>query len=252
VKILLFDVELVPNLATVWSIWNQNIGTNQLLETSRVMCFAAKWIGKKDVIFDSEVKSSHQEMIKHLYDLLNEADAVITYNGDKFDIGVMNREFLLYGYEPPEAYHSIDLLKVVKKRFRFVSNKLDHVCKELGLGGKVEHEGHQLWLDCMNKDAKAWKKMEKYNKRDVTLLESLYDRLLPWIKNHPNHALYNDDMRPLCTNCGSADIVKKGVETTSTVVYQRYRCKSCGTPLRGRTSLLEKDRRSSILTQSKS
>lgn len=250
-KILLWDAELAPNLATVWSIWNQNIGINQLLETSRLMCFAAKWLGKKEIIFDSEYKSSHKEMVEKLWELLDEADAVVTYNGDKFDRGVINREFLLYGMEPPSPYHSIDLLRVVKKRFRFVSNKLDHVCQELGLGKKVEHEGHQLWLDCMNKKAKAWKKMETYNKQDVKLLELLYYRLLPWIQNHPNWALYLDTDRPVCPNCGSKHVVKKGTETTLTMRYERFKCKPCGTPIRGRTSIVEKEEKKNILTQSK-
>ncbi len=57
----------------------------------------------------------------------------------------------------------------------------------------------------MNKDPAAWKVMEKYNKQDVLLLEKVYDRLLPWIKSHPNHHLFNGhvplDYLAISINC---------------------------------------------------
>lgn len=52
-KILLLDIETSPNVAHVWGLWQQNVGTNQLLEASEVMCWAAKWYGEKDVAFMS-------------------------------------------------------------------------------------------------------------------------------------------------------------------------------------------------------
>lgn len=235
-KLLFIDLELAPNMATVWGIWNQNIGINQLMETSRVMCYSAKWAGEKTYIFDSEHQSSHEEMIRNLYLLVEEADALCHYNGDKFDLPLINREFLLYGLVPPKPYKSIDLLRIVKRRFRFVSNKLDHVVKELHLGRKIKHEGHELWLKCMDGDEAAWKRMERYNKQDVVLLEKLYKKILPWIDTHPNKALYSLD-KMVCPNCGSSHLIKKGVEHLKTRSYQRYSCKFCGTHIRGTQSI---------------
>jgi len=250
-KKLLIDIELAPNLATVWGIWNQNIGINQLHDTARILCFAAKWHGEEEVFFMSEYADGRKKMLSAIYQLLEEADSVIHYNGRKFDIPHLNREFLEENWMPPDPYHQIDLLQTVKKKFRFVSNKLDHISQELGIGSKIEHEGHQLWLDCMAGDPKAWEKMETYNIQDVWLVEELYDRILPWISDHPNHALYveGDDM--VCPNCGGTHINKKGVEHTKTFSYQRYRCVDCGTPLRGRNTILSADKRKNIITQSK-
>jgi len=227
-KILHLDLELAPNLATVWGIFKQNIAINQLLETSRVMCFSAKWHGDKKVIFHSEHRDGHIKMIENLHHLMDEADAIVTYNGNGFDLKVANREFLLYSMNPPAPYKSIDLLATVRKQFRFVSNKLDHVSKELGLGQKTKHEGHELWLKCMEGDDAAWKTMEKYNKQDVLLTEKLYNRLLPWIDGHPHHALYVDDSKPVCRNCGSEHIKKEGFTTTLLGKYQQYSCTDCG------------------------
>lgn len=224
---------------------------NQLLETGSVICYSAKWVGGNKTIFDSEHRTPHKDMIKGLHNILSEADAVVTYNGKSFDLPTANKEFIKYRLPPPTPYHSIDLYQTIKKRFRFASNKLDHVSKELGLGQKEKHEGHQLWLDCMNGKRPAWKKMESYNKQDVVLLEGLYYRLLPWIKDHPNHGLYSDSERPVCTNCGSERVVRKGVERLKAGIYQRYRCVDCHTPLRGRYTLVDKEAGMNVLTQSK-
>jgi len=257
-RILLLDIELAPNLATVWSIWNQNIGLTQLHDTSRMLSYSAKWHTADTYFFGSEWTNGRDEMLSSLHSLLNEADAVVHYNGKRFDMPHINREFLEAGFLPPNPYHQVDLMLVVKKTFRFVSNKLDHVLTELGLTNKMFHEGHELWLKCMGfgdytdkqrKDAR--KVMEEYNIQDVYSLEELYNKLLPWIKSHPNHALYVDHDRPVCPNCGSDHIIKNGVETTKLMAYQRYRCKSCGTPIRGRNTVLPLNKRKLILTQSK-
>ena len=175
----MLDIETSPMSAYVWGLFDQNIGLNQMIDTSKVLCYTAKWYDDKEIYFDSIHKSRHKTMLKGIHDLLDMADAVITYNGNKFDLPVLNKEFLLHGFNPPSPYKQIDLLRTVRSNFRFPSNKLDYVAQRLGLGKKQEHEGHELWVKCMNGDKDAWKRMEKYNIQDVVLLENLYNSLLP-------------------------------------------------------------------------
>lgn len=226
-KILLLDIESSPNTAHVWGLWQQNVSINQLMESSYVLCYAAKWYGDKKVMFDSVHKSKPKKMLKGIHDLLNDADAVVHYNGTKFDIPTLNKEFLLHSFNPPSPYKQIDLLRVVRSNFRFPSNKLDYVAQRLNLGKKHEHEGHELWVKCMNGDKDAWKRMEKYNIQDVVLLENLYGNLLPWIKSHPNHNLFRDGH--VCPNCSSSSLQRRGTAISATGTYQRYQCRSCGT-----------------------
>lgn len=226
-KILLLDIESSPNTAHVWGLWQQNVSINQLMESSYVLCYAAKWYGEKEVIFDSVHKSRPKTMLKGIHGLLNDADAVVHYNGTKFDIPTLNKEFLLHSFNPPSPYKQIDLLRVVRSNFRFPSNKLDYVAQRLNLGKKHEHEGHELWVKCMNGDKDAWKRMEKYNIQDVVLLENLYGHLLPWIKSHPNHNLFSDGH--VCPNCSSSSLQRRGTAISATGTYQRYQCRSCGT-----------------------
>jgi uncharacterized protein len=192
-----------------------------------MMCFAAQWVGEREVMFFSEYHDSREEMVHAAHRLLNEADAVITYNGDGFDIPHLNREFLELGLTPPSPYASIDLLKTVRKQFRNASNKLDWIVQHLGIGAKTSHTGFQLWLDCMRGDAKAWELMKRYNMQDVRVTGKLYKRILPWITAHPNVSL-RDGHTSGCPNCGSFKAIKDGHAYTAMGKFPKYQCKECG------------------------
>lgn len=202
------------------------------MDSSYVMCWAAKWLGVDNVMFGS-VRQGRKKMLKRLYKLMDEADVLIHYNGNKFDVPVANKEFLLQGWSPPSSAQQIDLLKTARQRFKFPSNKLDYVAKALKVGGKTKHAGHELWVRCLNGEHSAWQEMENYNKNDVILLEKVYYKLLPWIKSHPNVGLYSDTIS--CPHCGSNSLTKRGYYYTTTVKYQRYKCKSCGAWSRNKT-----------------
>lgn len=247
-KIIHLDLETSPNIAYVWGLFKENIPIQRLIETSRVMCWAAKWHGKRGLLFSSEWDDGHEECITKLHEVFNEADAIVHYNGVRFDIPVANKEFLMYGLTPPPPSRQIDLYSTVKSRFRFPSNKLDYVSQQLGLGKKTAHEGFELWVKCMNGDATAQRKMAKYNKQDVNLLEKLYDVLLPWIKHHPNHGVYREDLdRPVCPNCGSHHVQARGIYTTNTMRYQRYHCQDCGKWMKERTNISTKAQKENTL-----
>lgn len=251
-EIVFIDIETSPNLAHVWGLFKQNVGLSQLIDSSRTMCFAAKRRGSKEIMFVQENSpEDNSNVVEEAWQLLDEADIIVHYNGKKFDIPTLNKEFVTYGYPPPSPYKQVDLLSVSKKQFRFPSNKLDYVARALGLSGKVKHIGHELWVKCMAGDEKAWKEMAKYNKQDVRLLEQVYDQMLPWITNHPNLSLYTDLSSPVCPNCGGSHLIKRGVQHTQVSSYQRYNCADCGTWVRGRFSTNTKEQNRNILTQVK-
>lgn len=235
-NILSIDIETAPNTVHAWGLFKQNIGINQIIDTGRVMCFSARWLGsKRKPLFRSEFHHGHKDTILAAHMLLDEADVVLSYNGERFDLPTLNREFVKYRIPPPAPYHSIDLLKVARRHFRFASNKMDHLAKELGLTRKVSNRGHELWIDCMNGKRKAWAEMREYNMGDIQTLEELYYVLLPWINAHPNAALYRAAVeRPTCPNCGGANVQSRGFQTTKTQRYVRFHCQDCGTWSRSR------------------
>ena len=224
-KILTLDIETSPNLAHVWGLWKQDIRGPQLLESTEMLCFAAKWLGSKSVLFASQFTEGRGSMVRAAHDLLSEADALITYNGKRFDTPHLNREFVQLGFKPPSPFKQIDLIDTVKSKFKFPSNSLAYVLKTLGLGGKLSHTGHQLWIDCLAGDAKAWKLMERYNKQDVIRTEQLYKYLLPWINGHPSFGAETGN--DVCPNCGRDNLQRQGFTYTTTGRYQRYVCE-CG------------------------
>jgi hypothetical protein len=177
------------------------------------------------------VVTGKKSMVRRIHKLLDEADAVCHYNGKKFDIPTLNKEFLLLGLPPPSPAKQVDLLEVAKKRFRLASNKLQFVAGQLGLGSKTKHKGMELWLGCMKQDPEDWKVMEEYNKQDVRLLEKVYDRLLPWIDGHPNLSVMEGI--ECCTNCGSQKLQARGFYVSSAGRYQRCQCQNCGKWVRG-------------------
>lgn len=240
---MILDIEISPVLATIWGLFNQNIGINQITGNSEVMCWAAKWHGSDDVYFSSIELTSKKRMLKEMYDLIEEADAIVTYNGKAFDLKILNKEFALQGWAAPSPYKNIDMLGVMRKQFRFTSNKLGYVAEQLKLGKKLKHQGHELWLHCMNPKSEeyksSWDIMEEYNIQDVLLLESLYDRLLGWIHNHPNHSTETGEH--VCPNCGGSHLQSRGTYTTASLSYRRYQCRDCGKWSRSR--LADKDKK---------
>jgi hypothetical protein len=239
-KILVLDIELAPNIAAVWGLFKQNINLPNLLKTSYTLSWAAKWLGEDVVYYDSLNRSTPKQMIKSIHKLLDQADAVIHFNGKRFDIPVLNREFVLNGLAPPSPYKHIDLLTTVRTQFRFTSNKLDHVCEQLGIGNKTKHSGADLWIRCMNKDQQAWQEMEDYNIRDVEMTEELYYILRPWIKSHPNYSVFTGQC--VCPNCASTKNQKRGFTFSLAGKYQRYQCRECGTWYRGVKNLADRSK----------
>ncbi len=226
-KILFLDLETSPNLAHVWGLWNQNIAISQLVSSTEVICFGARWNDSKKVIFKSVHHHGKDAMLEEMHRVLSEADVVIGWNSQSFDSKHMMREFLQAGMLPPAPYKDLDLMRVVKSQFRMPSNKLDYVSQLLGVGAKVKHSGFDLWLNCMAGDKAAWKEMKEYQIQDVNLLVDLYEILKPWIKSGPNAALH-DGIADGCRNCASTNLIRRGFATTNTARYQRYVCNDCG------------------------
>jgi hypothetical protein len=147
----------------------------------------------------------------------------VTYNGDAFDLRKLMGEFIMTGLGPTPPLTSIDLLKSVRK-LGLQSGKLAYVGPLLGLGGKVKHEGFELWTKVMAGDKAAQKRMTTYCKGDVTLTEKLYLKLKPFIRNHPHLGLVKAD----CGACGSNETQNRGYRRTKYFKIQRLQCNKCG------------------------
>lgn len=236
-RILTLDIETSPAVVYAWNTFKQNIYNDQILEPTRLITFAAKWLGDKKVTVKAEWgQGGRKEMIEELWRLLDEADIIVTYNGKSFDVPHINREFILLGLTPPQPYAHVDLYNTVRSKFKFMSGKLGWVVQVLDLGGKMAHEGFNLWKSVLAGDEAARKRMEKYNAQDVRITESLYLELLPWISGHPNMAILVGALNA-CPTCSSSDLQKRGIQKTMAFTFQRYYCSNCGSYSRSRKSI---------------
>jgi DNA polymerase elongation subunit (family B) len=247
-KVLLLDIETAPHKVFTWGLFNQNVSLNQIQESGYTLSWSAKWYGDHNVMFSSIHKDGKQLMLEKIYALVEEADVIVHYNGTKFDVPTLNKEWMGMGWGPPATFNEVDLYRVVRNRFRLASNKLSYIAEYLDLGAKVNHKGMELWIECMDGVPEAWQVMEEYNKQDVVLLEKLYDAILPWIHNHPNHALFDEREVQVCPNCGGLHLQKRGFHYTKTMRYQRLRCNACGTWSRTKTSDMTKEKKAVVLS----
>lgn len=222
-KLLFLDIEWAPALVYTFDMWNSNASPEKVVDHGGMLCFCAHWSGSKEYMFFSLWEDGQKGMAEAALRLLSEADAVVTYNGDRYDLPKITGEIVLAGLSPPPPVTSIDVLKAVKK-LGYNMNRLAYVAPLLGVGKKIKHEGFQLWRDVLDGKENAQKKMTRYCIQDVRILARLYRRLLPLIRNHPFMGITKHE----CGACGSDKTQKRGLRRTKYFLIQRIQCTSCG------------------------
>ena len=244
-KILLLDIETSPLLAYVFQkqVWKARIGYDKVLSDYFMLTWAAKWLGETEMLSDKltsdEVLYENDERIViSLWKLLDEADIVIAHNALSFDIPNINTRSIKHNLSPPSPFKIIDTLKVAQGQFGFTHNSLDALAGFFGIPGK-SFTNFDLWRKCVFGDKGALQEMELYNRQDVVVLESVYLKLRPYIKGHPNLDLYIDEDESVCPSCGSLHInkIKDNYFYTQAVRYDSYRCKDCGSISRSKTGV---------------
>lgn len=252
-KILTLDIETAPIMASVWRLFDQNVGLNMIEQDWYVLSWAAKWMHEDHVMYEDKSDTWQNEHDKDLllgiWKLLDEADIIITQNGKKFDAKKLNARFILNGMKPPSSYRHIDTLQEAKKHFGFTSNKLEYMTDKLcKIYKKLKHgkfPGFELWKECLHGNGEAWQEMKDYNIHDVLSLEELYKIMLPWMKTHLNVNLYYDDTELRC-RCGCTSFEHNGYAYTNLSKFDRFKCTACGGEVRGRVNLLSKEKRASL------
>ena len=222
-KILLLDIETRPGIGYYWSMFKEDMNVQRVIEPGRVLCIGAKWLGSSKTMFVSEWEHGQKGMAEAVSEWLHEADGVIHYNGNKFDLPKIRGFLLLNGLHDIPPLTSIDLYKEVRK-LGFDSNKLVFIAPLLGIGDKVAHEGFGLWEKVMAGDKAAQRRMQRYCTGDVKLTERLYQKVKGFILNHPH---FGKDAHE-CGNCGSKHLTKRGYRRTKYFITERLKCKRCG------------------------
>jgi len=250
-KILIFDIETSPMEVYVWGLYKQQIPIQNVIKDFSLLSWSAKWLFEPEIMSAKvtgwEAKNrADGSIIEGLWKLLDEADIVVGHNVAKFDVRKSNLRFHINGLQPPMPYRIIDTMKHAMRVFGSSSYKMDYLNKIFQLNMKKDTT-YDLWVRCVNGDESALTKMLHYNEFDVVVTEELYLDIRPWMKSHPNIALYIDTDETICTNCGNEFLSWGGFYYTPAGKYKAFRCNSCGAIGRSRVSSLTKEERASLL-----
>lgn len=224
---LFFDIETSPCLGWFWRPSQKtSIGYHQILEHAKIICICYKW-ENTDKIYSLKWDKNQCDkvMVKNFIRIMNQADEIVGHNSDRFDTKWIRTRDIFHRLSMPPDYVSIDTLKESRKGFNFPSNRLDAICKYLGIGEKIKTT-EQLWMDIWRKkSSKAMGEMIKYCKMDVLILQEYLNILKPYIK--PKTSL--DGIRCNCSECGSSNTQKRGKTINAGgSISVRFQCKDCG------------------------
>lgn len=230
--IVFFDIETSPIVAATFSLYPESIRHENIIQDWFIISAAWKYQGNKKVYasaINSTLGTNDFEVVKSLRDALEGVDIVVTHNGDKFDLKKLTARLIYHGLPPLPKLISIDTLKEVKKVATFTSHRLDYLGTYLSGRGKVS-TSPGLWMSIVKGDYSAIDEMVKYNKVDVIILEELYEKIRPYIKNHPHiGALKGESRTCSCKACGSTNLKKNGTRITAAGLYrQEWQCTNCG------------------------
>lgn len=239
-RTLFWDIETAPMLAYIWQAKTEYVQMDAITHEVFMLSWAAKWEGGQKVYSDvlspgEAVAQDDNRIVASLADMVREADMVVAHNGDRFDIPVLNNRLLLLGGEPLGPVKTIDTWRLARKSFRLASNKLDYLAQQLGVGEKL-HTDFSLWKRCYVGDEQALAKMHRYNRRDVRILEGVYERLQPYVKGLPRLVDGEYQDQHACPSCGSVALQRRGFHRTNASTFQRWKCNDCGRWSRSRTA----------------
>ena len=160
--------------------------------------------------------------------IMNEADECVAHNGDRFDIKKIRTRCVYHRIPMFPKYRTLDTLKKAKSGFNFNSNRLDYIAKFLGVGAKLEHDGFDMWVECVKGNKEALDKMVKYCDMDIIVLEDVFFTLQNYITNNTNVAVNNGKLKACCPNCGSEDIsLFKNNFTAKGTIKRLMECNTC-------------------------
>lgn len=236
-KILIYDVEMSFNVSYHYDQWGVNIPHTHIKHTQFMISAAWRWFGQKKIHavsvlddpkrFEKDFRDDYH-VINTLREQIDQADATVAFNGDRFDTKEFNTGLIKHNFQPAHDYVQIDPIKIAKRKFRFKGgNSLDNLCKFLNLNVQKGHVDLKDWIAATEGDPKAIRKIVKYNKGDIPTLEAVWRKVKPFAPSqlNMNHFVAAD----VCSHCGGANLKLhyRRKAARATVRYQ-FQCRDCG------------------------
>jgi len=233
IKRLFWDIETSPNVVLSWRCgYKLTIQPHQIVKERAIICICYKWEGTKKVHSLQWDNGDDADMLGEFCRVLDEADELVAHNGDKFDLRWFNGRCLIHGLPPVQPVKTVDTLKIARKHFYLNSNRLDYLGKLLCGNGKT-HTDFDMWYKiALENDEASLKKMVRYCKNDVTLLEKVWEKLRDY-GTPITHAAVKESGdnrdRWKCAHCASSNVKKSKTRVTAAgTVQHQMQCTDCG------------------------
>lgn len=235
-KIVVFDLETIWNIAEIaredrmFNIANY-YGRTMKADINSIICFGYKIVGGESGVvsswdFTSDLNDD-SAVCGFAYDLLHDADAIVTHNGKKFDWKFLQTRLAINNLPVLPNINHIDTCQLARKNYSLFSNRLKDLATTFTPERKIDTGGKKLWTRVYQGDKAAMKEMAEYCEQDVITTEAVFHALKKHAGNLPNKNLYIEGNG--CPTCGNNKLEKHGFVTTKTNRLQRYRCTNCGT-----------------------
>lgn len=255
-RILVLDLETAASTVMTFGRYNINLSQDNIVtEGGWILCASWRWFGSPTTfslaLTPNEIKQQDDgRIVAELFELYEQADAILAHNSLGFDHKVVQTRALYHGFPALPVVKVLDTLALAKKNLKLPSNKLDSIGEYFNLGRKLSTGGITLWKEVQSGDEEAMKKMQLYCMQDVELLYDVYVKIRQAGKagSDFNAALYFDDGEKRCRTCGSTDLVETGRKiTTSVSTFEEVRCNCCGSVHRTRKSTTSKEKSKSLI-----
>lgn len=230
-KQLYIDIETAPYEAYVWRSGKQFVSHNSFKWGHRdgnIICVCYKWGHEKKVHSIEWNKNGDKQLLEELVPVMLEADEIIAQNGDRFDIPYINTRILANELPCGPIWKTVDTLVIARRRFKFPSNRLDALGHFLLGEGKI-HTEFGMWVDIKEDDCPvAMRKMVKYCKKDVVLLQKVYEAMAGFHRPKTHAGVMKGKEKWTCSHCGSESVKCHNTRTTAAGTLQhQMQCKDC-------------------------
>ncbi|MEM9226332.1 MAG: ribonuclease H-like domain-containing protein [Verrucomicrobiota bacterium] len=223
---LFWDIETSPNVVYSWRCGPKvHISHDNIIKERAIICICWKWEHEEEVhALTWDDNQCDRAMLEAFLVVAKQADELVAQNGDRFDIKWFNTRCMYHRLEAIGDWKTVDTLKMAKSKQYFNSNRLDYMGKFLFNEGKID-VGFDLWKAiCENNDPIALKTMVDYCRRDVGLLQEVWEVLSRYTKPRTHVGVHNKGEKWSCPYTGSENVEfsKKLTTAAGTVQYRMH------------------------------
>lgn len=231
------EAQTRPPKILLWDIEASNLNANY----GFIFCIGYKWLGESKVHLISsrdfpeqfEADPSDDSLVVAAFsEVLNEADAQVTWYGARFDYPFVQTRLLEHNLPPLPRIPHIDGWRIAKYQLKFNSNRLDTVSRFLAqLDGKNAEFKTQIdpkcWIRAQCGHVNSIRYIEDHCIADVKVLENVYQKIKPFASQLPNMSKLLTTKVDGCPACGSLKVQHRGTAVTTRGRQNRLQCQGC-------------------------